>query len=308
MREIIFDTDIGVDDAFALAYAARTQRILGITTVFGNVAVNQAVKNAKLFSREIGLSAPIFRGCSRPLALPYSAGEARVHGGDGLGGVLDNPFDEQAPGAVDFIIETVKARPGAVTLVCIGPLTNLATAINLAPEIIALFREVVIMGGAFATDGHAGNVTPHSEFNIWKDPHAADQVFTADLPVTVLPLDVTHNVLITGEELRALNQPLLEAISAGYMAYSLEREGFEGMALHDTLTISWLIRPDAFRTVKSPVRAVTEGIALGQTLRRVTSLASRVDPYQGCRAHTLCLGVDAAQVKADFFQALRRGD
>ncbi|WP_158780460.1 nucleoside hydrolase [Pantoea sp. BAV 3049] len=305
MRKIIFDTDIGVDDAFALAYASKTQDILGITTVFGNVAVGQAVKNAKLFSRQIGLNAPIFRGCSRPLGLSQVTNAATVHGDDGLGDALANPFDEEADNAVSFIIDTVKSLPGEVTLVAIGPLTNIATAINIAPEIIPLVKELVIMGGAFGTHGHAGNVTPHSEFNIWKDPHAADQVLSSALPVVVLPLDVTHEVLITGEEIRGLNLPVLEAISKGYLRYSLEKEGFEGMALHDTLTISWLNHPEFFTTVESPVRVVSEGITLGQTLRQLTHLASRFNPFSGCHKQTLCLEVQADKVKAAFLECLR---
>jgi inosine-uridine nucleoside N-ribohydrolase len=306
MRTIIFDTDIGVDDAFALAYAAKTQTILGITTVFGNVPVDQAVKNARLFSQQIGLDVPIFRGCSRPLALSPMVNSTTVHGGDGLGDVLTNPFDGQADNAISFIIDSVKAHPGEITLVAIGPLTNIATAINLAPEIIPLVKELVIMGGAFGTNGHAGNVTPHSEFNIWKDPHAADQVFASALPLVILPLDVTHEVLITGEEIRALNVPVLTSISKGYLKYSLEREGFEGMALHDTLTLSWLSHPELFTTVNAPVRVVTEGITLGQTVRKTTELASRFNPYQHCRAQTLCLEVDAEKVKQAFLSCLRQ--
>lgn len=305
MRKIILDTDIGVDDAFALAYAAKTQNILGITTVFGNVPVAQAVKNAKLFCREIGLDVPILRGCSRPLALPLHANATDVHGGDGLGDVLDNPFDDRAGNAVDFIIETVRAQPGEITLVAIGPLTNLACAMNQAPDIIPLVKEVIIMGGAFGTHGHAGNVTPHSEFNIWKDPHAADQLLSSALPVVILPLDVTHEVQISGEDIRELNQPVLTAISQGYLRYSLEKEGFEGMALHDTLTISWLNHPQWFTTVQSPVRVVTEGITLGQTLRKLTPLASRYDPFAHCRTQTLCLAVQATQVKQAFLHSLR---
>lgn len=306
MRKIIFDTDIGVDDAFALAYAAKTQTILGITTVFGNVPVGQAVKNARLFSQQIGLDAPIFRGSSRPLALPPMLHSTTVHGGDGLGDALPNPFDDQAGDAVHFIIETIRAFPGEVTLVAIGPLTNIATAINLAPDIVPLIKEVVIMGGAFGTRGHAGNVTPHSEFNIWKDPHAADQVFASAMPVVILPLDVTHEVLITGEDIRSLNVPVLETISKGYLAYSQAREGFEGMALHDTLTISWLNHPDYFTVTPSPVRVVTEGITLGQTVRKTTKLASRFTPFAHCRDQTLCLEVDAERVKQAFLTCLRR--
>lgn len=306
MRKIIFDTDIGVDDAFALAYAAKSQQILGITAVFGNVPVGQAVKNAKLFSQQIGLDAPVWRGCSRPLGLNPMVNSTKMHGGDGLGDVLANPFDDRADNAIGFIIDTVKANPGDVTLVAIGPLTNIATAINLAPEIIPLVKEVVIMGGAFGTRGHAGNVTPHSEFNIWKDPHAADQVLSSALPVVILPLDVTHEVLLTGEEIRSLNVEVLSQISQGYLKYSLEREGFEGMALHDTLTIAWLNHPEYFTTVMSPVRVVTEGITLGQTLRKLTHLGSRFNPFDGCREQTLCLDVQADKVKAAFLASLQQ--
>lgn len=303
MRTLIFDTDIGVDDAFALAYAARTQRLLGITTVFGNVAVGQAVKNARLFCAKMNISAPVYRGCARPLALAPSA-PATLHGADGLGDAFDNPYSDVADSAVQFIIDSVRAQPHAITLVAIGPLTNIACAINQAPDIIPLVKELVIMGGAFGTDGHAGNVTPFAEFNIWKDPHAADQVLASALPVVMLPLDVTHKVLISGEEVRQLNQPVLSAICRPYLAYSLQKEGFDGMALHDTLTLSWLALPQAFNVTTAPVRVVTEGISRGQTLQRVSTLASRDDPFAGLRAQRLCLGVDADAVRQHFFATL----
>lgn len=305
MHSVIFDTDIGVDDAFALAYAARTQRLLGITTVFGNVAVGQAVKNARLFCEKMGIRAPVYRGCSRPLAQAPSA-PAVLHGKDGLGDAFDNPYSDDAPSAVQFIIDSVHAQPHTITLIAIGPLTNIASAINQAPDIIPLVKEVVIMGGAFGTDGHAGNVTPFAEFNIWKDPHAADQVLASALPVVMLPLDVTHKVLITGDEVRHLNQPVLSAICRPYLAYSRQKEGFDGMALHDTLTLSWLALPTAFGVTASPVRVVTDGISCGQTLRRLGTLASRHDPFAGLRAQRLCLTVDADAVREHFFAALRQ--
>ncbi|MFZ4833520.1 nucleoside hydrolase [Rouxiella sp. Mn2063] len=304
MRKIIIDTDIGVDDAFAIAYAAKHFDLLGLTTIFGNVQVGQAVKNAKFFSQKMHIDVPIFRGCSRPLALPPDHPNVAVHGADGLGDAYDNPCDDHAGDAIRFIIDTVKAFPGEVTLVAIGPLTNLATAINLAPEIIPLVNGVVIMGGAFGTDGNSGNVTPHCEFNIWKDPHAADQVLTANWSVTLLPLDVTHKVLLLGDEVRQINQQVLSDISRNYMNYSLKREGFEGMALHDTLTISWLINPQWYTTVESPVRVVTEGITRGQTLYRQTHLGSRFNPFDGLKAQRLCIGVDSEAVKAHFIQSM----
>ncbi|MCZ4059871.1 nucleoside hydrolase [Pantoea sp. LMR881] len=306
MRTLIFDTDIGVDDAFALAYAARTQRLLGITTVFGNVAVGQATKNARLFCEKIAIRVPVFRGCSRPLALAPSA-PAKLHGEDGLGDVFENPYSDQAPGAVQFIIDSVRAQPHEITLVAIGPLTNIASAINQAPDIVSLVKEVVIMGGAFGTGGHSGNVTPFSEFNMWKDPHAADQVLSSALPIVLIPLDVTHKVLIRQEEVQQLNQPVLSAICQPYLAYSLAKEGFAGMALHDTLTLSWLCIPDAFTLAESPLRVITEGIASGQTVRKRSALASREDAFHGLPAQRIALDVDAEAVRTHFFSTLGAG-
>ncbi|MEC4256476.1 nucleoside hydrolase [Escherichia coli] len=303
MRTLIFDTDIGVDDAFALAYAAKTQRLLGITTVFGNVAVGQATKNARLFCEKMGIDVPIYRGCSRPLAQAPSA-PAKLHGEDGLGDAFENPHSDQATGAVQFIIDSVRAQPHDITLVAIGPLTNIASAINQAPDIIPLVKELVIMGGAFGTEGHSGNVTPFSEFNIWKDPHAADQVLSSALPVVLMPLDVTHKVLIREAEVHQLNQPVLSAICRPYLAYSLAKEGFAGMALHDTLTISWLCLPHAFTLIESPLRVITEGIASGQTVRKLSTLASREDAFRDLPAQRVALSVDADAVRAHFFSTL----
>nr|MBA2817332.1 Pyrimidine-specific ribonucleoside hydrolase RihB [Candidatus Pantoea persica] len=149
----------------------------------------------------------------------------KLRGEDGLGDAFANAYDETAPDAVSFIIDSVRAQPHTITLVAIGPLTNIASAINQAPNIIPLVKELVIMGGAFRTDGHSRNVTPFAEFNIWKDPHAADQVLSSALKVVVMPLDVTHKVFISGEEVRQFGQPVLNAIVRPYLAYSLQERG-----------------------------------------------------------------------------------
>ncbi|MTD28160.1 nucleoside hydrolase [Erwinia sorbitola] len=305
MKKIIFDTDIGVDDAFALAYAAKCADIIGITAVFGNVPVEQVVSNARLFSQKIGLDVPIYRGCSRPLALPPTPPATAVHGDDGLGGVFANPYNGAAPNAIDFIINSVRANPDALTIVAVGPLTNIAQAINQAPDIVPQIKEVVIMGGAFGTHGYSGNVTPFAEFNIWKDPHAADQVLNSGLPVVVLPLDVTMEVHISGDEIRALMHPVLEAISRGYLRYSQVSNGIEGMSLHDTLTIAYLHNPAWFGVTEAPVRVVTEGVSLGQTLRQLGSVASLDNPFAGSRAQKLCLSVDVERVKEHFLATLK---
>lgn len=305
MEKIIFDTDIGVDDAFALAYAAKSCDILGITCVFGNVAVEQAVRNARLFSHKIGLDVPVYRGSSRPLAHLPTPSAWGVHGADGLGGVFDNPWSGAAENAIDFIIRSVRDNPDALTVVAIGPLTNIAMAINQAPDIIPQIKQLVVMGGAFGSHGHSGNVTPFAEFNIWKDPHAADQVLSSAIPVVMLPLDVTLEVTVSGDDIRSLNHPVLSAISQGYLAYS-KQHGVEGMALHDTLTIAYLNHPEWFGVTESPVRVVTDRINRGQTLRQLNSPATRDDPFAGCRPQSLCLTVEAEHVKAHFMAALRQ--
>lgn len=306
MEKVIFDTDIGVDDAFALAYAAQSVDILGITTVFGNVPVAQAVSNARLFSQKINLDVPIYRGCSRPLAHQPTVPAWAVHGKDGLGGVFDNPWSGAAENAIEFIIRSVRAHPDALTIVAIGPLTNIATAINQAPDIIPQIKQLVMMGGAFGSHGHAGNVTPFAEFNIWKDPHAADQVLCSGIPVVMLPLDVTLEVQLSSDEIRSLNHPVLSAISQGYMEYALQKEGIAGMALHDTLTIAYLNHPQWFGVTESPVHVVTDRVSRGQTLRQLQSPASMDDPFAGCPRHKLCLTVAAEKVKAHFLTTLRR--
>lgn len=305
MQKIILDTDIGVDDAFALAYAAQGLEIVGITTVFGNVPVAQAVRNARLFSQKIGIDVPIYRGSSRPLALASTPPAWAVHGEDGLGGVFTNTCSEAADNAIEFIIDSVRRNPHTLTLVAIGPLTNIAMAINQAPDIVPLIPQLVIMGGAFGSHDRSGNVTPFAEFNIWKDPHAADQVLNAGIPVVMLPLDVTLQVTLNGDDIRALNHPALSAISQRYLQYSMEKEGIEGMALHDTLTIAYLYHPEWFGVTESPVRVVTGGINLGQTLRQQQRSTSADDPFANSPVQKLCLTVDAEQVKKHFLHALR---
>lgn len=304
MDKIIIDTDIGVDDAIAIAYGAKYFDIVGITTVYGNVDVEQAVKNARFFTGLLGINTPVYRGFSQPLAIHPSPVNSKVHGADGLGGVFNNHCSAEAKDAISFIIDSVMTDPHNITLVAIGPLTNIAAALNREPRIAQNVKNVLIMGGAFGTHGHQGNVTPLSEFNIWKDPHAADQVLASLMPVTLIPLDVTHEVIISGAEIRqTANQPVID-ITRGYLTYSLQEEGFEGMALHDALTIAYLLQPQAFQTVRSPLRVITEGISTGQTLRKVTNMASRANPFLNVPEKIICLEVDSGRVKQHLLQSL----
>ncbi len=188
---IILDCDPGIDDALAIAFAHGHPGIdlVGITTVAGNVSLARTTENALAVCEYIGAAGtPVTAGCAGPLLRP--ALDARqVHGESGLGGaVLPAPAASPAPGhAIDYIIETVRAAPGQITLVATGPLTNIALAVKREPRLADWVREFVIMGGSAGR----GNVTPAAEYNIWADPEAAAVVFRAGWTVVVLGLDVT---------------------------------------------------------------------------------------------------------------------
>ena len=190
-RKVIFDTDPGIDDACALALVAASPalELVGITSVFGNAPVGTTTRNALYLRRRYGLAAPVARGAARPLACPPRDFPAFIHGENGLGdfplpGLAETGQDPaDRPHALDaahFIVEQLRAAPGEITLIAVGPLTNLALALDIDPGIASLVAEVVVMGGAFGTAGRPGNVSPVAEANIYNDPHAADRVFHSD--------------------------------------------------------------------------------------------------------------------------------
>ncbi len=303
MNKIIIDTDIGVDDAVALRYGLLTHEVLGFCCTYGNVAVGQAVKNARLLCRHYGARVPVLRGASRPLSRTPLKIESYIHGRDGLGEAYDNDLPESAPDAVAFIIEMAEKYPGEVTLCTIGPLTNLAMALNLRPDLPSLLKEVVCMGGAFGTAGHGGNMTQFAEFNVLNDPEACDLVFASDLNLTVVPLDVTLEVLVTAEEIASLNDPFLKAITAFYLDFSRKHKGYPGMAVHDALTISYLLHPEFYEALETPLAVQCGGLTDGQTLRPVT-LNVPLDKFESRSKHRVLLGVDADAVRRDLLETL----
>ncbi len=306
MEKIIIDTDIGIDDAFAIRYGMLTQKILGITTVNGNVTADMATKNAKLFCKHYGLEAPVSKGASRGLVIEPSDPITDVHGSDGMGGCYENPFDaDTKQNAVQFLIETFKAHPHEVTIVAIGPLTNLALAFNLCPEIIPLIKKLVIMGGAFGFNGHTGNMSNFAEFNIWKDPEAADQVMRANLETVIVPLDVTYEVLITGEEIAALHDKFLGDIAKVYLDFSLKDEGFYGMAMHDALTIEYLCHEESFKVIEKPVRVSLAGFTYGQTLIPLSKMPIPDDNFKDLPLKKICIGVNSKKVKEHILTTLK---
>ena len=265
-RKIIIDTDPGQDDAVAilLALASPEIEVLGITTVAGNVPLPLTTRNARLIVGLCGREVPIHAGCDAPLQRKLVTAEY-VHGKTGLDGIdLGEPtVPLSGEDGVGFIIDTLRREaPGTVTLVPIGPLTNIATAFARAPDIIPRVQQIVLMGGAYF---EVGNVTPAAEFNIYVDPEAAAAVFASGVDLVVMPLDVTHKALTSADwvaGMRALGNRAGQAVAGWtdfFERYDREKYGAHGAPLHDPCTIAFLIRPDLFSGRRINVEIETTG-------------------------------------------------
>ncbi|MGK7653066.1 nucleoside hydrolase [Roseovarius sp. B08] len=276
VRKIIIDTDPGQDDAVAILLALASPEeieVLGITCVAGNVPLELTVRNARMVCELAGRrDVKVFAGCDRPLDRDLVTAE-HVHGKTGLDGPdLPEPtMPLQDMRAVEFIIETLRKEPASsVTLVPIGPLTNIATAFRMAPDIVRKVHEIVLMGGAYF---EVGNITPAAEFNIHVDPHAADLVFRAGVPIVVMPLDVTHKALVTrarNDAFRAIGNRVGTAVAEMtdfFERYDREKYGSDGAPLHDPCTVAYLIRPELFsgRHVNVEIETGSE-LTMGMTV------------------------------------------
>lgn len=310
---VILDTDPGIDDAMALYLLLRSPAIdlRAITTVYGNAAVATTTRNACLLRQLFGAATPIARGASHPL-LPREQVDypVQVHGADGLSGMagsgdVDERLDPRP--AHELICDMVNAEPGRISLLAIGPLTNLALALRHDPGIAKKVAQVVVMGGAFGTHGHFGNVTPVAEANIFNDPEAADLVFTAAWRVVVVGLDVTQQVVMSEDFLRRLRQQdapasdFLWGITRGYQRFYQARDGIAGIYSHDASAAAFLIAPDAFELRSGPVRVATEGIARGQTIQAFKDLAAGAQSAWTCAPpQQVCVDIEAGRVLALF--------
>jgi purine nucleosidase len=267
-RRIIIDTDPGQDDAVAILLALASPEeieVLGITAVAGNVPLRLTQRNARIVCELAGRrDVKVFAGCEAPMRRPLVTAE-HVHGKTGLDGpALPEPTMPLAEGhAVDFIVETLRAEPaGTVTLCPLGPLTNVATAFVRAPEIVGRVQEIVLMGGAYF---EVGNITPSAEFNIFVDPEAADRVFRSGVPLTVMPLDLTHKALTTRERVeafRGLGTPVGAAVADWtdfFERFDKEKYGSLGAPLHDPCVTAFLVRPGLFAGRRINVVIETEG-------------------------------------------------
>lgn len=275
-RKIIIDTDPGQDDAVAILLALASpedMEVLGITAVAGNVPLPLTQKNARIVCELAGKpETKVFAGCDAPLKRKLVTAE-HVHGKTGLDGppMADPVMPLQSQHAVDFIIHTLRREPAkTVTLCPLGPLTNIATAFQRAPDIIERVQEIVLMGGAYF---EVGNITPAAEFNIYVDPEAAEIVFRSGAPIVVMPLDMTHQALTTKPRIDAFRamgtEPgrMVAAWTDFFERFDVAKYGSQGAPLHDPTVIAYLIRPELFSGRFINVEIETKGeFTLGMTV------------------------------------------
>ena len=282
MQRILIDTDPGVDDAFAIFLAMRSPelQIEAITTVCGNVPVAQATQNLLTILDVLDLDEfpTIAQGEAKPLVKPLVTA-VHVHGEDGLGNtsqrrstdgsLLYPPVNTEIAtlSGVDLILETASRYPDELVIVTLGPLTNIAKAIRKNASKMRRLQKIVVMGGVFE---EYGNVTTTAEFNIFVDPHAAQEVFDFGVPIHIAPLDATHQVVLTGERLHAefnerednISNFLKDATQA-CMEFYRQHVGFWGLHIHDALPIGMLTHPEHFESVDAYVQVETAGMLTG---------------------------------------------
>ncbi len=273
MQKIILDTDPGIDDAIAICYALNHPQleVLALATIYGNVATELATQNALRLCELNKHTVPVATGATVPLKIKPNPVADFVHGANGFGQIeLPAPSLEPASvSAAEMMVDTINKYPGEVTLVAVGPLTNLAIALELDPKIAQKVKEVVVMGGAFHRNG---NVSEHAEANIWNDPHAAQQVFTAVWPLVVHGLDVTYQISFSADYLEKIAAKshnvggFLREAAKFYSEFYKSQHNFDGCCPHDQLALTYLSHPEWYTLESGSLDVVTEGDAIGKTM------------------------------------------
>jgi purine nucleosidase len=262
LKKIILDCDPGVDDALAIVLAVNSGKIelQGITTVNGNVNVDQTFLNAHRILDYFKIKLPVAKGAKRPLIVDPVHAET-FHGRDGLGDSSLLPPESESTSksknAVDFLIQAVAA--GLKTIVATGPLTNIALAFQKNPETMNNLEELIIMGGAIH---EPGNVDSASEFNFYADPDAADYVMKTIVPKILIPLDATHRALLAPHAIKEMKDTasarFVKSIIAKYLRAEMA-QGFRGAHLHDPLAMGYCIDRSFVKLKRAFLRVETQG-------------------------------------------------
>ncbi|MEA4812089.1 MAG: nucleoside hydrolase, partial [Anaerolineaceae bacterium] len=299
----------GVDDAMMILAALRSPdlEVVGLTTVFGNCPVETGTQNAlRLLELEGHGHIPVAQGCSRPLVVTPGEFPADIHGKDGCGNAFPPPPNGRAISqhAAHFIIETCKKHPGEITLAPIGPLTNIGLALQLCPELPRYVKEVVLMGGSCYA---GGNLNPVAEANIYHDPHAAEMVFRAGWPLVMLGLDVTTQIILDQsyfQELYAAKNKatdFLSKIQPLYQEFYARTFGFNHKEIHthDPSVTAYMIKPELFGFMETPVIVETGGRCAGYTI------ADPLKQWGERPSVKVCTKVDAEAVRQLLLELLR---
>jgi inosine-uridine nucleoside N-ribohydrolase len=306
---ILLDTDPGVDDALALLYLHRhpAVELVGITTAAGNGPIDLVTKNTRYLADRFAMNVPIAQGAAASLRGAVHPPPPEIHG---LNAMADLPIPDVAypldpRPAHQFIIDTVRAHPGEITLLAIAMLTNVARALIDDPGIAGLVKNVVVMGGAFS--GNGGNASPVAEANIYGDAQAADIVFTAGWPVQIVGLDVTERIVMTPEYLAALRAhgtpeaDFMWDVTRGYEAFYHQRDALGGIYAHDPAAAVCAVDDRPFTFSRGPVRVLHDGIAEGLTLQhRAGRMRPRAGAWTDAPPQAVATDVDPARVLALF--------
>ncbi|MGI9222192.1 MAG: nucleoside hydrolase [Woeseiaceae bacterium] len=307
MKKVIFDTDIGIDDAMALLFLHYSPEVelKAIVSGFGNADIDKTTRNALVIKEQFGISAPVFRGASDAIGPRLGEGYPDfVHGSNGLGDIeiLEPTIREESLPGAEAIVDIVKNNPHEISIVAVGRLSNLAQALDICPELPELVREVVIMGGAFGYNDHRGNVSPVAEANIAGDPNAADKVFTAGWPIAVAGLDVTQETTLDESFFDGLRATAGKAgdfiyrISRYYLDFHLQIDGKRECPMHDSSAVALLLNPSLYRTREAAVRVVTKGISIGQTIAGDPVAEYATDAWQNQSTCQVAIAVDSEKV------------
>ncbi len=307
-HRILIDTDPGIDDALAilLALASPEVRLEGLSVVHGNCSTEQGALNALSILELAGAGGiPVARGFGLPLVQP-SLLAPETHGGSGLGyASLPAPVAKPARAhAVDFLIETILASPGEITVVAIGPLTNLAVAIRREQRIVQAVKHVICMGGAIR---HQGNTTPLAEFNVYVDPHAAHMVYHSGMPLTLVPLDITYQCILTPGDvarLLAIHSPVSTFIADAtrfYMEFHDAYQKIDGCVINDPLALALVFAPElcSYETHFVDVD-ISGGVSMGKTFADFYQMTGRPPNMQ------VALGVRARDFIELFLERMER--
>ncbi len=320
-KRVILDVDLGIDDAVALllAHYAPAIDLVGVTTVFGNTSLEKGTRNTLYMKDKFGIAADVYVGAAAPLYHPAKPIPTFVHGENGLGdteGDMTPKSKASKLSAPEFIARTILDNPGEISVISVGPFTNLMMARLLEPEIVDKVADIIVMGGAAGFAGELGNATTVAEANAINDPHAMSALFRYAWPVTMVGLDVTYTADGSFDEgyLCGLAADageagaFVERINRFYMKFYEKSRGVKATFQHDSIAVAYAIAPELFETRRGKVKVITEGFAKGQTTFCPVGHHTFEDAdWAGLPTQTVCSKLDGPGFRALYRRTLAEG-